>query len=50
MKITYTSVQHWKEAELILLTYDNAKLVAWPNSLCDNGFIIAIATETENKA
>ena len=45
MKITYTSVQYWKEAELILLTYDNAKLVAWPSSLCDNGFIIAIGKE-----
>jgi hypothetical protein len=45
MKITYTSVQHWKEAELILLTHDNAKLVAWPSSMWDNGFIIAIGKE-----
>lgn len=50
MKITYTAVQHWKEAELILLTHDNAKLVAWPSSMCNNDFILAISAETENNA
>lgn len=40
-KITYTSVQHWKDVKRILEKEPTAKLVAWPSSMCEYGFILA---------
>jgi hypothetical protein len=46
-KIRYEHVNTYAEAELIMLTYDKAKLVTWEYSHEPIGFVVAIEGEEQ---
>ena len=39
--VKYTHVATYKEAELILMAYESARLVGWEHNMNNNGFIVA---------
>jgi len=39
--VKYTHVATYKEAELILLTYDKVRIVSWEHNMNSTGFIVA---------